>query len=154
GGFNPKQEAERRLKAALEEYIKWRRANGRAAVEKQEASAVRLVASLGDVELAAVSPFAVERFKRDRQESGAGPATVNRDLAVLRHFYGLAWRWGWVSKAAAAAIREVPPLKEPPGRVRYLSPEQEGRLMAAVARNPRHRRLVVAALLTGMRQAE
>src|SRR6186713_37110 len=48
GGWNPKQEQERRLKAALGEYIQWRRDNGKAAVEKQEASAARLVASLGD----------------------------------------------------------------------------------------------------------
>jgi integrase len=154
GGFNPRQEAARRLAAALDEYIKWRKANGRAAVEKQQKSAERLVASLGDAELAAVSPFAVERFKRDRQAAGAGPATVNRDLAVLRHFYSLAAKWGWVPKAHAIAIHEVPPLKEPPGRVRYLAPEEEGRLMAAVAKNTPMRRVILAALLTGMRQGE
>jgi integrase len=154
GGFNPKQEAERRLASALEEYIKWRRANGRAAVHKQEASAKRLVASLSDVELAAVVPFAIERFKRDRQAAGAGPATVNRDLAVLRHFFTMAGKWGWCPKAQVLVVREAPLLKEPPGRVRHLSLEEAGRLMTALERRPRMRRIVLAALLTGMREGE
>lgn len=154
GGWNPRQEQERRLKAALAEYIQWRRDNGKAAVEKQEASAARLVTCLGDVELSAVTPFGVERFKRDRQAGGAGPATVNRDLAVLRHFFGLAARWGWVSKAHAVTVREMKLLKEPPGRTRYLTGEEEGRLMAALEKRPRMRRIVLAAILTGMREGE
>jgi integrase len=154
GGWNPKAEGERKLKAALEEYIKWRTTNGRAAVEASEATCTRFVASFGDVELSAVSPFAVERFKRDRYADGAGPATVNRALALLRHFYGLAAKWGWVSTAHAAAIRGVASMKEAPGRVRYLSPDEESAVMTALEDRPRFRRVVVTALLTGMRQGE
>lgn len=154
GGFNPKREGGRRLEAALGEYVMWRQANGKAAVEMHKKAVVRIVKSLGDVELGAVSPFAVERFKRDRQAGGAGPATVNRDLALLRHFYRMASGWAWVSKAHAVSIREVPALKEPPGRVRYLSSDEEGRLMTVLAKRPRLRRVVVTALLTGMRQGE
>src|SRR5687768_10584290 len=84
GGFNPKQEQERRLKAALEEYMAWRKSNGRADLEVSQGACNLFMSSLGDVELSSVSAFAVERFKRDRQAAGAGPATVNRALAVLR----------------------------------------------------------------------
>ncbi len=154
GGWKPKQRDDRGLKAALKEYVGWRKTNGRAAVKQSEAAAARLVDSLGDICLDEVSPFAVERYKRERREGGAAPATVNRDLALLRHFYRLAATWGWVSKAHAAELREVASLKEPPGRVRYLTADEEARLMAALERRPHLRRLVLAALLTGMRQGE
>lgn len=152
GGYERHRDPGRRLAAAFKEYVGWRRTNGRVAVEKQEASTVRLVASIGDVALDQVSPFAVEKFKRDRAAGGAGPATVNRDLAVLRHFYGLAARWGWVSKAQAASIREVRSLKEPPGRVRYLSDDEEEKLLAKL--KPHVRRLVAFTVLTGLRMGE
>ena len=122
-----RQEQGRRLKAAMGEYIKWRRSNGRADVDRQEDAADRLVASLGDIDLASISPFAVEKFKRDRQTDGAGPATVNRDLAVLRHFFTMAARWGWVTREQSVALHEeVPLLKEPPGR-RSLSVGRRGK---------------------------
>src|SRR5687767_7024131 len=51
GGFNPKAAKERRLEAALKEYVDWREANGKAGVKQHRGACQRLVASLGDVEL-------------------------------------------------------------------------------------------------------
>ena len=152
GDYDPRRGEPRRLASALAEYVGWRRDNGRATVEKAAAAAQRFVASFGDVPLADVIPFSVERFKRDRAAGGAGPATINRDLAVLSHFYTMAVQWGWVDRAHALTIQEVPHLKEPPGRVRHLSDEEEARLLAELG--PSLLRVVLAAVLTGMRQGE
>ena len=159
GTFQPKAAASRRLAGALDEYQKWRETNGRSNLEHSKVQCARIARMIGDLPLDEVSPFAVEKFKRERLaqkvkggKRTVGPATVNRELEILRHFYNLAGRWGWVSKAHAASIAEVPRMKEPPGRVRYLTAEEETALFAQL--KPELRRVVAAAVLTGMRESE
>jgi integrase len=167
GGFDPKAGPPRKLGAAFDEYARWCDANRPNVAKKRRAITKRLLASLGDNPLAEITALDVERFKRDRRaagrlgrkkQSGAGPvlpcasATVNRELEVLRHFFGLAVAWGWVPHEHARTVRAVRKLKEPPGRVRYLAPEEEGRLLGALP--VQVRRIVTAGLLSGMRQAE
>jgi integrase len=152
GAFDPNREPARRLAGAFDEYVEWCKSNRPSAASKRKAAADRFVAALGDIPLDDVSPFHVERFKRDRLAGGAAAATVNRDLAVLSHFYGLAASWGWALETVARAVRAVPHLKEPPGRVRYLSDEEEKRILVELPTQVRN--IVVCALLSGMRQAE
>lgn len=166
GGFDPKRAAPLRLSDAFKEYIKWCEANRPARKKKRQASCDRLLAIIGDKRINDVVAFDVERFKRARlkgegvpepkdgrkRKTTAAPATVNRDLEVLSHFFGLAASWAWVSKDAAEAIRAVDRLKEPPGRVRHLSGDEEAKLFGALPLQVR--RIVVLAVLTGMRQAE
>jgi integrase len=166
GGFDPKRAAPLRMSEGFKEYMKWCEANRPARKKKRQASCDRLLAIIGDKRLNEVVAFDVERFKRARLK-GEGvptpkdgrepktiiaPATVNRDLEVLSHFFGLAASWSWVSKDAAEAIRSVDRLKEPPGRVRHLSADEEAKLFGALP--VQVRRIVVIAVLTGMRQAE
>lgn len=152
GGFDPKRQKVQKLQTALNAYVDWRETEGRSSIRKARHGAKALVASLGDIPLNKVSPFALERFKWDRQEKGAAPATVNRDLALFKHFCTMAARWGWLTDAHAEQIKAVKLLKEPPGRVRYLTPEEESRLLAEL--RPPMLRVVCGALLTGTRQAE
>lgn len=82
------------------------------------------------------------------------PSTVNRYLASLSHLFTIAVReWGWLVHNPSRNVRK---LKEPRGRVRFLSPEERERLLNACRRS-RSRRLyplVVAALSTGARRGE
>jgi integrase len=167
GGFDPKAGPPRKLGAAFDEYARWCEANRPNAAKKRRAMTKRLLASLGDKPLADVTALDVERFKRDRRAAGrlrrkkegakaetapCASATVNRELEVFRHFFGLAVAWGWVTHEQARTLRGVRKLKEPPGRVRYLATDEEGRLLGALP--VQVRRIVTTGLLSGMRQAE
>jgi integrase len=153
-GGELRKEAERTLEPALDEYLKWRQANGRTGVARARFLAAQWVAGFGDVALSALSPLGMERYKRDRQAEGKAHGTVNRGLAFFKHFLGLAATWGWISRDLAAQLREVRLLREPPGRVRYVTEDEEPRLMAALEARPALLRLAIASLMTGARQGE
>ncbi len=92
---------------------------------------------------------AVEEYTRRAMAARppAAPATINRGLALLR----AALRWA-VRRGDIAAAPHVRLLREPPGRVRYLSDGEEARILGACA--PELRRIVIVALQTGMRLGE
>jgi len=171
GGFDPRKAKPRRLAEAFAEYSKWSEANRRRAAKKRAATCARLLSGIGDRRVDEVSPFHVERFKRDRLRNKlrggkakadgtkptppgteAAPGTVNRDLEILGHAFGLFSTWGMVGIEQARAVQAVPHLREPPGRVRYLTADEEARLLANLS--PGIVPIVLAALLSGMRQAE
>ena len=77
------------------------------------------------------------------------PATVNRDLVVLRHMFQKARQWG---KALDNPVTHQKPLRANNRRLRYLSHEEIPRLLAAA--DEILRPLVVVALHTGLRRGE
>lgn len=95
-----------------------------------------------------ISPVMIEKYKADRLQN-VTPATVNRELACLKYMYTKAIEWGSVKKNPAKTVKL---LKEPPGRLRYLKPEEVDALLKVCARHLRP--IVVTALNTGMRKAE
>jgi integrase len=146
----------KRLSEALEDYCKWADDNRPLTADDRRSRANVLKEGLGDIFLDDISAFRVERFKRDRlaENPKPAPATVNRALAYLKHACGLFVGWGWMKPEVADAIRKVRLLKEPPGRVRYLSADEEARLVGALAGKPHVAAVVVAAALSGMRRGE
>jgi integrase len=153
GTYRPSDDDRPRLRAALDDYLTWRKTNQRAGADASKRQAGYLVATLGDVQLSAIHPEDVERYKAGRIAK-VKAATVNRELALFKHFTRRACQRGWLDEAQAERIRRVPLLKEPPGRTRSLSADEETRLMSALARAVELRAVVEAALLTGMRQGE
>ena len=149
GGFDPQQAPPRRLGEALDEYEKWAKVNRPRTLRDRQSIGKILRDRLGDPPLDELNPFLVERFKRDRAAEGVAPATVNRAVAMLKHLCGLCASWGWMPEDKARAIRAVKLLREPPGRVRYLTGDEEERLIAALPSGIRP--IVLAALLSGMR---
>ncbi|MBI3104988.1 MAG: site-specific integrase [Candidatus Rokubacteria bacterium] len=81
------------------------------------------------------------------------PATVNRELAVLRHLLRLAEEWGYIAK-----VPKIRLAKEPEGRLRFLAEEEIPRLLAACdekrLKSPYLLPVVTLALHTGMRKGE
>jgi integrase len=79
-------------------------------------------------------------------------STVNRYLAVLSHVFTVARKeWHWIAHNPFDGVAK---LNEGPGRVRFLSPEERERLLAATAPDPQLHTFVVLALSTAARAGE
>ena len=108
----------------------------------------RLVSFFKDKYLFEITPQMIEKYKAMRLAE-VSPATVNRELANLKNMYTKAIEWGYVKSNPAKGVKL---LKEPPGRLRYLKPEEVARLLDACSDHIKP--VVVTALNTGMRKAE
>lgn len=117
-------------------------------------------AQLGHLRLSDVTP-AVLVEQRDALHSGTtvrgrqrGAGTTNRYLASLSHAFTVAVReWEWCHENPC---RKVGRVQEPQGRVRFLSSEEQDRLLEACKASS-HRLLyplVLLALSTGARRGE
>ena len=140
------------LRDFIPRYLAYSQANKRPeSASRDERSLKALAESFGDRYLSEITAEMIEAHKERRLES-VKPATVNKELATLKHLYTLAMKWKYVSQNP---VREVKLLKEPPGRLRYLLPEQYFRLLHACAlHSPTLKAIVVSARNTGMRQGE
>lgn len=130
------------------EYRKYSAANKRS-WRRDETSLKVLEKFFRGRQLTAVTPWLVEKYKQARLEEGVKPATLNRELACLKHMFSLAVRWG---KLTEHPLRTVKLLREENRIERILLPEEETRFLQA-AHEPL-RTILVVALNTGMRLGE
>jgi integrase len=105
-----------------------------------------------------ISPLLIEKFKRERRDSMTRygeqrkPASVNRELATLSRMFSLAMDNGLVASNPCTKVHK---LREDNQRTRYLSAEEEERLMASLTGRRAHLvPLVRLAIHTGMRRGE
>jgi integrase len=121
-----------------------------------------------DYYLYKISRKSIEEYKQRRSEQ-VEPATVNREFSRLRHMLKCALDWGYIKNNPCRGIKE---LKEPPGRIRYLSHEEMEKLLTtcdpqSLRENPNNagrplsklinvylRPIVEIALHSGMRRGE
>ena len=116
--------------------------------ERDERLLKKLTPFFGDRVLNDISPFLIESYKKKRLEE-VKPATVNREIALLKHMYNLAIRW---RKASHNPMMDVRLLREEPFQERVLSPEEITKILAACTEYSRP--VVLAAIHTGMRLGE
>ncbi len=116
-----------------------------------------LLEHFGPKKLKDITYLDLELYRQERRGglSARGtprsPARVNRELAVLKHLLNKAVAWGLLSANPFKAGESLA-LKEPQGRLRYLTHEEIPRLLAAC---PAHLApLVKLALHTGLRRTE
>lgn len=106
---------------------------------------------LGDI-----SSFDVERYKAKRRQdlhpirkTPVAPASINRELALLKHLFTLAIQWG---KARTNPVKGVKLFREENTVDRILTPEEERHLLEATS--PTLKPILLTALYTGMRLGE
>lgn len=147
----------KRLDAALRDYID-RDVEPRLGSDAKRVRSIHRVHwidAIGDIPLRDLSPEHVTAYRAARSHRSS--ATLNREIATLRHFVGVAASWGWFEPGHAARLREaLHGTREDNSRVRWLSPAERKRLDKALARPRRAglRALVEAALWTGCRLGE
>ncbi len=106
---------------------------------------------LGGKKLSKLTAMHVQRFYRDRLDTGLAPATVHKCHTVLHKALKQAVEWNLVPRNVADAVKA--PRPAPRKEMRALSPEEARRLLEA-ARDDRLETLYVLAVSTGMREGE
>jgi integrase len=129
------------------EYLEYSKANKRS-WRRDRTSIRNLLDQFKGLKLHNITPWLIEKYKRSRKET-VTKATVNRELACLKHMFTMAIQWG---KAADNPVKMVKLFKEPAGRLRYLTEEECDRLIDASSGHIRS--IVVTAINTGMRLGE
>jgi len=107
-----------------------------------------LKAFLGEKYLHMITPLQIEEYKAKRIKE-VSPATVNRELACIKHMFTMAIQW---SKADKNPVKKVKLFRENNQRLRYLEREEAEKLV----RNCKGytKQIVIIALNTGMRKGE
>lgn len=105
--------------------------------------------AFGSVPAEDVKPSQVEEVMARLKEEGMQPATIHRRLTVLKAIYNRAIREGKVDKNPVLRVQSP---KFDNRIVRYLTPDEESRLFAALPE--RLHPIVTVALHTGCRQGE
>ncbi len=128
-------------------YMEFAKANKKS-WKRDEVSLKNLVPYFGNKRLNEISSFLVEKYKQKRAKEIA-PASVNRELALVKYMFNLAIRW---KKAKVNPVREVKLFREDNRRVRFLSEDEIHRLLECSS--PQLRPIVLAGVSTGMRRGE
>ena len=109
------------------EYVAWAKVNRKPSSHVRRLSLLRqLDKEFGTKTLQEITTWQIEKWKAKRKEK-IKPASVNRELAVLKHVYTKAIEWGKVKESPA---RKVKLFKGEVNRVRYLLPEEIRKLLS------------------------
>jgi integrase len=138
---------------AAEQYLsKLEKGNGKDLYMKKFRFEGHLKPFFKDKPLAKITSFDIERYKKHRQEEGAKPGTINRELSAISHLYTKAIEWGWINHKPFA----IKKFKEDKGRIVYLTPEQIARLLEAAKQDQNEHiyPFIVIGLETSMRKME
>jgi len=139
-------------------YLSWSKTNKKS-WERDIFSVNNLLTFFGEMRLSQITPFLIEKYKEERKntvkisskrkiERRPSNAYINRDLALLKHLFTLAIKWGY---ADYNPVKEVKFLKEEL-KERILAPDEIRLLLEEANRNLRP--IVLTALCTGMRLGE
>jgi integrase len=102
----------------------------------------------GKLRLSQITSDRIEDFKEERLAAGVGPATVNRDLAVLRRMLRIAERKRFIAQSPFAEVEllEERSIRRKPHIATY---DEEERILTVA--DPHIRALAVLILETGLR---
>ncbi len=135
---------------AAGEYLAYYRDNHKPrSFQRMHYAMLPLCESFSTKRLDEISPFLIERHKAQRKDAGYSDATVNRELACLKHLFSMAGRWGWVRENP---VRQVKLFRENNARLRWLTFEEEAALLSHC--DQKLKAFVLAAADTGFRACE
>lgn len=140
-----------------ETFLPWAKANKRTWVHDEFRSRP-LIEAMGNKTMDEISPILIEKYKRDRRASKTvrgtdrAPSSVNRELELLSKVFSLAIDQGL---AIHNPCQKVKRFREDNERNRYLSDNEEARLLSVLTEQRASlRSVVILAIHTGMRRGE
>ena len=128
-------------------YMEYAEAN-KLSWSRDKQSIDRLLALYGGKCISEITPLSLENYK-SRRLKAVSPATVNRELACLKHMFTKAIQW---QMASINPVKQVRMLKEHNQRLRYLTNDEVQRLLSELSLHMKP--VVICALHTGMRRGE
>jgi integrase len=148
GNFRLRRIEERRTFAEMvDEYMKVKSA--KRSLARDATSFKNLLPVFGKKPLHLITTREIEGYARDRAAKVKG-ATVNRELALLRHFFNIAMDHGYTDQNPARAIKRYP---ESPWRHQFFFSESEVKALIS-ASSPHLRPILALAFGTGLRKGD
>jgi len=132
-----------------QQYMDYAKANKRSWI-RDEQIMTQLNLALGTTMLSDIGALQIERYKLDRLKESVSPATVNREVALLKHMFNLAEHWQLFF--GRNPVKGVKFLDEDNLQTRSLSEAEEEKLIQCCS--PYLQDLVVFAINTGLRHGE
>ena len=158
--FREKIGEKRTLGDAIERYMADVAPDRRPSYEDRKRHLKWWESEIGDYQLSQIKPALIAEY-RDKLRRGAthlgskrSNACVNRYVTTLAHCLSVASReWAWLEENPC---RNLSKLKEPRGRVRYLSDEERDKLLTECKTSDSKYLypIVILAITTGMRKGE
>jgi integrase len=137
------------FKEVADRFLKYQKARLAAKTYEREEGIVRNhFAPFASLKLSAIRKVDIQRYVTERSAKTSA-YSVGRELAVIKHLFGLAVEWEIIPISPAQGVK---PPKQPPGRVRYLQPTELRTLLGACPSGLRQ--IVALAVSTGMRRGE
>ena len=149
--FETREEQERTFREMMDRYLKERAVLKAPKSYGRDLTALNhLLPVFGDKVLAAVTPKGLAGYKAQRRVEHAAPASINKELQLVRHAFNVAIReWEWCRENPMHRVSMEPVQNEVD---RWLTANEEERLLAASSSWLRE--MMGFALNTGMRQGE
>jgi site-specific recombinase XerD len=133
-----------------EKYLEYSLQNKKPSSHKRDCLSVKhLDAFFGKRTLRDIQPMLIEHYKKRRGDEGKSPATINREMACLKHMFTIAISW---KQAYENPVKQIRMLHEDNEVTNVISYEDEELLLANAA--PHLRDILICALDTGMRRSE
>ncbi|BCA55308.1 integrase [Nitrospira sp. KM1] len=95
----------------------------------------------------------LDQYRAQRLSEQVGPATINREMATLKHALSKAVEWKLLRKMSREELTAIKKYQEPDGRLRYLSGESEAERLLQSCEGWL-KPIVLTAIHTGMRKGE
>jgi len=147
--FETREEQERTFGEMMDRYLKEHAVLKDPKSNQRDCQALNHIRPvLGDTVLVAITPKLLAGDKTQRRLEKAAPATINRELQLVRHAFNVAMReWEWCRENPMHRVSMEPVRNEVE---RWLISKEEDHLIASSS--PWLREIIGFALNTGMRQ--
>jgi integrase len=120
------------------EYSEWRLINRKSAESDLARLKVNFIKEFGNYLLQDISPLLLEKWRSKRLSQGIKPATVNRDITILKSALTKAIEWGFIENNPLVTFK--PAKIDKSAKVRFLDKDEIFRLREAL--NLRETKLV------------
>ncbi len=139
-----------KLKDFVERYLEHSKQNKKPSSHKRDCLSVKMLNEFfGHKRLRDIHPLLIEHYKKRRLEAHKSTATINREVACLKHIFSMAIVWG---VAFDNPVKRVRMFHEDNEITNPLSDEDEALLLENAA--PHLMDIIICALDTGMRRGE